>query len=423
MDNYRAEALSSLMNLYQGQPLPKAYPGFKPASKNLLLQTCRYYHQLESIALWLGPKKPKDDLVWCVLILGLCELHCLETPPHASINEAVKLIQKSRFKSACGFINALLRRSIREKALWQEALQTKECFIYAHPDWFIHRLKKDWPMHWQDILKANNAHPPMTLRVNTHQQSREAYVQGLHQSTMNCQFAKDGFHLIKAMPVDDLPGFHEGKISVQDEAAQLAVQFLQLQPHLRVLDACAAPGGKVAHMLEKEPSIDCTAIESQAHRVQKLKETLNRLNLSAKVILADASNPKDYWDGQWFDRILIDAPCSGTGVIRRHPDIKMRRNEDNILINTPIQRELLNQLWPLLKPGGLLLYATCSILPEENAEQIKYFIEQHTDAKTMPLPIDIGTQTAYGLQILPGQSNMDGFYYALIQKSAHASIV
>lgn len=398
-------------------PLPLSFSQWPPAAKHLMLQTCRFYPRLECIANALLPKKPKDNLVWATIIVALCELFVDQKPNHAVIYEMVELIKKGPCRSASGLVNAILRRSLREQERWQTMLETNACYQFAHPQWFIDRLKKDWPNDWEVILQANNLHAPMTLRVNLAKISREDYLKTLPYPAQPTLHSKAGITLLEPQAVSDLPGFFDGLVSVQDEAAQLAVSLLDLRSHLRVLDACAAPGGKTCHILESTPDLECVALEPQAQRFIKLQDTLKRLKLNAHCLQVDATQTETWWDGKYFDRILIDAPCSGTGVIRRHPDIKLRRSPKHLLINTPIEETLLKKLWPLLAPGGILVYATCSILPEENDKQIEKFLAHHQDASYIHPSIPVGIKTQYGHQILPGQSQMDGFFYVILKKS------
>ena len=413
--NYRQLAVQGLVELMQDKPLPISFSEWPPATKHLLLQTCRYYHRLEIIANQLMTKPPKDKLVMAVIILGLCELHILEKPEHAVIHEMVNLVKKNKFHSAAGFTNAILRKSIREKHNWEQSLVSNDTFIYSHPQWFIKTIKDAWPEDWPMILTQNNLHPPMTLRVNQAKIQRDDYLKKI--TAKATLISSQGIVLPEAQGIESLYGFSEGYVSVQDEAAQLAVLLLDIQDHQSILDACAAPGGKTSHILETSQPERCVAIEVQEKRFKKLKNTFQRLKLNPICLLADATTPEIWWDGMLFDRILIDAPCSGTGVIRRHPDIKLRRSETNLYINLDIQKKLLHQLWPLLKPNGILVYATCSILPEENEQQIQDFLQTHTDAKTQDIKLSIGKKCQHGLQILPGHENMDGFYYCVLQKT------
>lgn len=414
--NYRQQALTGFTALLQDKPLPDAFVNYDPSAKHLLLQTCRYFYRLEQIAKQFVAKAPKDKMVLAIIILGLCELHQLNKQAHAVINEFVALCKKNKFSSASGLINAVLRKSIATKSVWEEQLANNLCFQYAHPLWFIERVQQDYPQSWQAILEANNAHPPMTLRINQAKISRAEYLNTYPLKASLCKQSASGITLIDALDIKELPGFAEGLISVQDEAAQLCSSLLLLEDKLDILDACAAPGGKTAHILESNQDLKLVALELQAFRFERLKNTLKRLDLKAKLVQADAINLNTWWDGQYFDRILIDAPCSGTGVIRRHPDIKLRRQAQSIALNLEIQQSLLQTLWQTLKIGGRLVYATCSILKEENDAQIQAFLTKMTDARLVKITCNFGKETNYGLQILPGQDNMDGFYYAILEK-------
>lgn len=263
----------------------------------------------------------------------------------------------------------------------------------------------------------------MSLRVNQQQQDRDDYLQKLAEKDIAASaipLLHQGLELANPTGVEQLPGFSTGAASVQDGAAQLATELLQPQAGERILDACAAPGGKTAHMLESQPDIkQLVAIDIEQHRLELIAENLQRLGLAAKLICANAAEPDAWWDGQPFDRILLDAPCSATGVIRRHPDIKLLRRADDIPALQAIQHKLLQQLWPLLKQGGMLLYATCSVLPEENHQQIQRFLTEQTDAKLQPIEADWGRTTPAGRQILPGEDNMDGFFYAMLYKTGN----
>jgi 16S rRNA (cytosine967-C5)-methyltransferase len=417
--SHRELALNALHPLLTTQaPLPLDFGQWPPAAKHLLLETCRHYDRCESILNFLLPKPQKDKVVWSALILGICELHILNKSEHAVIFETVQLVKKGKTKWASGLVNAVLRNSIRQKQKWQHALKDHLPFKYNHPLWWIEKCQKDWPDHWESILHGNDEHAPMSLRIHAQKTSRSDYLSLLPVKATATSFSNVGFRLDEAISIDELPYFQEGWVSIQDEAAQLAAQQLHLAPNLSVLDACAAPGGKTCHILETETHLKtCVAIEFQPQRFNKLKSSLARLEVHAECILGDATKPQEWWNGELFDRILLDAPCSGSGVVRRHPDIKRRRTPNNILQNTPIQQELLEALWPLLAPNGRFLYATCSVCPEENDAQIAQFIAKHPEAKIIaPSPL-VGHQTTYGQQILPGEHHMDGFYYCLITKT------
>lgn len=415
--NHRKLASYCLANLIASQePIPDDFAHWPPAAKHLLLQSCRYFHRFKALLDYLSTKPAKDPLIIAIACVGLCELFIDHKPAHAVINELVSITKKSKSSFASGYINGVLRQAVRQQEQWQQDLQDDLQYLYSHPLWFIESIQKAWPNDWQQILTENNQHPPMTLRINPNKLQIDDYLTKLPVPAQKTQWSRVGVTLEQATAVNELPGFEQGLVSLQDEAAQLASYYLQLAPKQKVLDACAAPGGKTCHILEAQADIECTAIEPQLMRFEKLKQGLNRLGLNAKCIHADACDTPSFWDGKHFDRILIDAPCSGTGVIRRHPDIKLRRSPEHLLINTPIQEKLLNNLWPLLKPQGILVYATCSILPEENDMQIKKFLSAHSDAALGSFPFIAGSKTAYGQQIFPGSKGMDGFYYAILLK-------
>lgn len=281
--------------------------------------------------------------------------------------------------------------------------------------------KKAWPQEWQSILNANNEHPPFSLRVNHAHLSREAYLTQLREQEMQADIiseTRDGIILSDALAVEALPGFREGDIFVQDGAAQLAASLLQLEPHFHVLDACAAPGGKLTHLLESESTLEIVAVEKNAQRILAIKDNLNRLKLQCEVICGDAAKPHEWWNKTLFDRILLDVPCSASGVVRRHPDIKLLREESDVAQFAHEQMQLLKALWPTLKPNGLLLYATCSIFPGENVEVLKQFLAEHADASEEKIESTWGVECEVGRQILPGMHNMDGFYYGRLRKAA-----
>jgi len=292
--------------------------------------------------------------------------------------------------------------------------------MYGHPSWLIQRLQREWPEDWQTILKANDSHPPMSLRVNRRRVSRNQYLQRLEQAGLTARpqrYSIDGLTLVKACNVNDLPGFAEGDISVQDESAQLAVSLLSLEPKLRLLDACCAPGGKTCHILEAEPKLAaCVALDVDEKRLGRVSENLSRLNLEATVVQGDALRPECWWDGQLFDRILLDAPCSAIGVIRRHPDIKIVRTAAEINKVAELQFALLQSLWPLLAPKGILVYATCSVMSQENEQQIARFIAQQPNCQFLAGDKPWGRATGHGWQILPGEFDGDGFFYSVLLK-------
>ncbi|MGL4750616.1 MAG: 16S rRNA (cytosine(967)-C(5))-methyltransferase RsmB, partial [Shewanella sp.] len=295
-----------------------------------------------------------------------------------------------------------------------------ETLSYNTPGWFIKRLKAAYPDNWQEIIQQSHERPPMWLRNNRLSQSRDEYLTALSELEIEASAGLSDDAILLAAPKDvaTLPRFHEGASSVQDGAAQWAATLLAPQANELVLDACAAPGGKSCHLLELEPSIKLVAVDFDAKRLERVQQNLDRLSLKAEVIHGDAANIDSWWQGEQFDRILLDAPCSATGVIRRHPDIKWLRKNHDIEELAELQRQILDHCWKWLKPGGTLLYATCSILPQENRDQISAFLARTADAKLDTLVQQASSQDI-GWQITPGQHNMDGFYYARLLKATH----
>jgi len=401
--------------------LDNAFPTIDSAKDRAFIQAlcygvCRQYHRLDFILSQLLDKPLKDTDVKALALVGLYQLKFMRVKPHAAVSETVLAARKKPW--AKSLINAVLRTYLRE----QEGLEHKadKCQVAAlsHPDWLIKRIEQDWPEQALAIFLENNQQPPMALRVNLSKTSREDYLQllaGQGIAAESVSFCPSAIILDKPVPVDLLPGFAGGLVSVQDTAAQLAAGLLDVQPGHRVLDVCAAPGGKTAHILESQPQLkELVAVDIDESRMQRVGENLKRLNLQAKLVVGDAANPASWWDGQPFDRILLDAPCSALGVIRRHPDIKLLRRAEDIGQLQALQKSILQAVWPLLAPGGLLLYATCSILKQENEQQVQAFLAEHSDAVELPIDADWGTTGACGRQILTGDSAMDGFYYALL---------
>ncbi|MFY7698387.1 MAG: 16S rRNA (cytosine(967)-C(5))-methyltransferase RsmB [Legionella sp.] len=391
-----------------------------PLTQEICFGVCRHFFRLEALANYLLKKKPKETEIWLIILIGLYQLHYMRIADYAVVKETVALLDIIKKKWAKGFVNAVLRTFARNHLQIIPLVEEDQRFKHNHPEWLVERIQSAWPDHWQTILEANDKHPPMILRVNRIQSNRQDYLTHLNHRQIAArpvEYAEQAIELTKPCNVDDLPGFVEGEISVQDTAAQMAVTLLALQPGLNILDACCAPGGKTCHILESQPALaSCTALDIDSHRLKKVIDNLARNKLQANVICADALNPADWWDGNLYDRILLDAPCSATGVIRRHPDIKLLRNSDEILAIIKIQQQLLQTLWPLLKPNGRLVYATCSILPEENDQQIGTFVAAHSDCQVDCIPHQWGMHTQHGWQILPGTLNMDGFFYSVLRK-------
>ncbi|HVA55435.1 MAG TPA: 16S rRNA (cytosine(967)-C(5))-methyltransferase RsmB [Gammaproteobacteria bacterium] len=367
------------------------------------------------------PLKQRDLDIHMLLLMGLYQLTEMRIPAHAVINETAEACRTLHKDWAVKLVNAVLRRFQREQAVFQSELSNNSEAFYAHPKWLIEHLQAEWPKDWQSILAANNQRPPLTLRANHRMVTRDALLQEFAAAGITaqpCKFSADGLILATPLQVETLPGFASGKFSVQDEAAQLAADLLDVQSGMRVLDACAAPGGKTCHLLEHYPGVgEVVAVDIDVERNGKIHESLGRLGLSAKVMKADALRPDDWWDRQPFQRILLDAPCSASGVIRRHPDIKAHRRPQDISAAVALQARLLTALWPLLASGGKLLYVTCSIFRMENADQILAFLASQVNAKPLEINNRWGVSAFPGRQILTGQSGMDGFYYACIEKT------
>lgn len=396
----------------------------KPLFHELCFGCLRQFHQLNVISehLLQKPLRGKDSDVFALVLLGLYQLKHMRIPEHASISETVSAAKKLRKKPwASGLINGVLRSYVREKEAIENKLAKSKRYQFAHPDWLIGRIKKAWPHAWENILLANNQRAQITLRINQQKCTRAEYLALLKNAEINataCEFANHGIRLSSSVDVAALPHFADGYVSVQDEAAQLAAQLLELAPNQRVLDACCAPGGKTCHILETEPQLQhLLAVDLEAARMVRVAENLERLHLQAEQKVADIGNLDDWWDGQAFDRILFDAPCSATGVIRRHPDIKLLRRDDDITNLASLQKQLLDKLWSTLAPGGVLVYATCSVLPDENEHVITDFLTKHTDATLDNLNVLWGQECSAGRQLFPNPVANDGFYYARLRKA------
>lgn len=392
--------------------------------RELCYGCCRHYQALGYLlhCLLERPLRRKDLDVDCLLRIGLYQLRHLRVPDHAAVNETVAATRVLGKTWAGGLVNAVMRNYIKNKAGLEERLAQAEISIRcSHPGWLLQLLQQDWPDHWPEILAANNQRPPMTLRVNLRLGSREDYLAALAAAGISARpglLSQAAVYLEAPRPVDELPGFDLGRVSVQDEASQLVAGLLDLGPGQRVLDACAAPGGKTAHILESEQLLtEVIALDASESRLSVIKQNLQRLGLAATVVCGDGGAPETWWDGRPFDRILLDAPCSATGVIRRHPDIKLLRRPEDIPALARRQSRLLAALWQCLRPGGLLLYTTCSLLREENEQVINGFLQQAPDAKYAPIAADWGVKCGHGRQLLPSREGSDGFYYCRLQKA------
>lgn len=409
--------------------LPKQQDKAALKDKGLLQEICygvlRYLPELEHDvrALMQKPLTGKQRVFHFLLLVGVYQIKYMRIPDHAAVSETVAATGALKNRQMKALVNGVLRNFVRtsENTTPHKQKTLPTSIKYNHPSWLIKKTQKAYPIKWQQILEANQQKPPMWLRVNQRHHTSTEYQNLLATAEIDVNTMDPLSHAIElTRPTDvtKLPGFEQGWISVQDGAAQEAARLLNCQQGDIVLDCCAAPGGKTCHILEQTSEIaSMTAIDVEAGRLVRVEENLDRLGLKAKVITADAANSKTWWDGQQFDRILLDAPCSGTGVIRRHPDIKWLRKANDIDALVTLQQQILKETWSLLKPGGTLLYATCSILPQENSEQIQNFIEKNTDAESVNIDgNDTPDKNIVGWQLLPGENNMDGFYYAKLLK-------
>jgi 16S rRNA (cytosine967-C5)-methyltransferase len=381
----------------------------------------RFYPRLEQVLDQLldRPMKRGETRLRSLLLAGLYQINGMNTPAHAAVDATVSATVAIGRPRARGLVNAVMRRYLRERETIDAHAIQSQAGRWAHPDWLIERLRSDWPSNWEDILDANNSHPPMWLRVNRSLISPDKYISDhAPPGAQIGRFVPESLLLDSPLDVDAIDGFDVGLVSVQDGAAQLAAHLLDAREGMRVLDACAAPGGKTAHILELTPGVNLHALEVDPARVSLIESNLSRLKLSARILGGDAADPESWWDGKPYDRLLVDAPCTASGVIRRHPDIKLLRRKGDLETAAAKQRRILDGLWPTLRPGGRMIYATCSVFMVENETQTRTFLERTPDARCLPLggPGDWGRVAGCGRQILPGEAGMDGFYYACLTK-------
>ncbi|WP_279146193.1 16S rRNA (cytosine(967)-C(5))-methyltransferase RsmB [Photobacterium carnosum] len=424
--NVRAAAAKVIYQVVdQGQSLSAALPlaqqDIKERDHALLQEICygvlRWLPRLESItnALMDKPLKGKQRVFHHLILVGLYQLGYMRIPAHAAVAETVDATKTLKKTQLRGLINAVLRSYQRQKDALDEQAVSHDAGKYGHPSWLLKLLKTSYPDDYAAICEANNTKAPMWLRVNSQHHDRDTYRVLLDAEGIATELhpqAADALRLISPCDVTKLPGFSDGWVSVQDAAAQLAVDYLQPQAGELILDCCAAPGGKTVHIMERVPSAQVVAIDCDENRLKRVHENLERLNLTAQVLCADARYPEQWWHGEKFDRILLDAPCSATGVIRRHPDIKWLRRGEDIAALALLQAEIFDAMWLQLKPGGTLVYATCSITPQENCDQVKAFLSRTVDATLID-----SDPASPGRQILPGEEAMDGFYYAVLTKA------
>lgn len=426
--NERLAAAHIILKVYAGQSLSSAYPAVTadldentlPVIRALSYGCLRREEQLDAIVSQLLRKrlKKKDAIIEALLKVALFE--CLEqkTAEHAIVNETVKLVAKQR-SWAKGLVNACLRRFIRDKKAILTLITDQPTVQYSLPQWLLTQLQHDWPQQWQAIAAASQRQSPMALRVNGQKTSTSDYLGLLTKDGIQAKIHPHCYSAIvldDAVGVSDLPGFMEGVVSVQGVASQFAAELLDLHAGQSVLDACAAPGGKSIHILETADVV-LTALDKHQDRLDKVAENLQRADKTATLIAANAEQLDQWWDGQLFDRILLDAPCSATGVISKHPDVKIHRRHEDIALLSSQQRLLLKALWKILAPGGRLLYSTCSILREENEAQISRFVKKHDDASVIATTPSFAEVLEHGWQLLPDECNPEGFYYAVLTKN------
>jgi 16S rRNA (cytosine967-C5)-methyltransferase len=364
------------------------------------------------------PLRQKEPAVHALLVLGLVQLEILELADYAAVAATVEAVRALKRPRLAGLANAVLRRWQRERTTLLAALDALPQTRHAHPRWLAQAIARDWPAQADAVMAADNREPPLMLRANRRRVAREALIEKLradgHVAEAHAWLA-DGIVLPHSSDVTRLPGFAEGLFAVQDGAAQIAADLAELRDGQRVLDACAAPGGKTCHLLERA-DIALTALEFDPVRAQRIEQNLRRLGLSAELRIGDAGDPAGWWDGRPYERILIDAPCSATGVLRRRPDVRLHRRESDLDALVAQQRRILAALWPLLASGGRLLYVTCSLLRAENEAIVGAFLAEHADAHALPFTLPAGQAAAVGWQILPGDGDLDGMYYAVLEK-------
>jgi 16S rRNA (cytosine967-C5)-methyltransferase len=393
------------------QAARKLTPQQRGALQDLSYGTLRHYGQLQCVLMRLLHKPVQEELR-CLLLVALYQLQYSKAAPHAVVDHAVRAV-RSRNMAASGLVNAVLRNFLRQRdALLAAAMESEEG-CYSYPQWWIDALKDQYGAQAPDILLAGNQHPPMTLRANCRRIRPAEYLALLAEQGMAATLiGPQAILLQRPVPVEKLPGFSDGLVSVQDAGAQYAAPLLDAHDGMRVLDACAAPGGKSAHLLELA-QLDLLALDKDEARLEKVRDNMRRLNLSANVRCGDAAAPDGWWDGRPFERILADVPCSASGVVRRHPDIKWLRRPEDIEGFARQQLQILTALWRLLARDGKLLYVTCSVFARENRQVVSAFLQQHDDARQLPISVpDISEGS-----LLPNDQH-DGFYYALLQRHA-----
>jgi 16S rRNA (cytosine967-C5)-methyltransferase len=428
--NPRAVAAKVIQGVVAGQSLSELIPRFltilTDSRDGGLLREFSYgvlrsYPKLHRLAqkLMKRPLKARDRDVEALILIGLYQLLALRVADYAAVHATAGAAKTLGKPWAVGLINGVLRSFQRQREQLLETLADDPQAYYAMPNWLLKRIQQQWPNHWEEPVAALNSRPPMSLRVNRSVNKRSDYQQRLASEGITASpipHTCSGLTLDKPMDVSKLPGFYDGCVSVQDGAAQLAAELFDLHPGQRVLDACAAPGGKCCHLLEREPKLALTAVDCVPERLDRVIENFNRLKLQGEVLMGDASRPQGDWADRSYDHILLDVPCSATGVMRRHPDIKLLRRARDIPNLVAQQRTILEAIWPRLAKGGTLIYVTCSILAQENEQQLQDFLSKQSDAQEQPLEVTWGEKRVVGRQIAPGMAGMDGFFYACLVK-------
>jgi len=428
--NVRAIAALALERIVAGHSLRAEFAAFStklPDSRDrallsaLLHAGARWWlrHSAAADRLLQRPLPARETRVRALLVLGLIQVDVLGLPEYAAVDASVEAARELDKPKFAALINAVLRRWLRERDALRTDLDADPVTRTAHPRWLLDAFAADWPSEGDAMVAANNAEAPLWLRVNRRRSDPAALASRLAAAGIESETSAqlpDALRVARSLDVTGLPGFREGEFSVQDGAAQRAADLLDLRDGQRVLDACAAPGGKCAHALERA-DVRMTALDSDARRLPRVAENLARLGLRADLLAGDATQPERWWDRERFDRILIDAPCSATGIIRRQPDVKLHRRASDVAALVRAQRRMLDALWPLLAPGGRLVYATCSVLDAENADQIERFRARHADVRPAAPVVGWRATRAGGAQNLPGESGLDGFFYAVLEKN------
>lgn len=413
----RGASLRDVMERYAGR---LADPRDRALLMALLSEGARWWLRFDAALddLLAKPLRRKEPAVHALLVLGLVQLEVLELEDYAAVAATVQATRALKRPALAGLVNAVLRRWQRERDARIARLDANPATRHAHPDWLAAAIARDWPEQAETVMAADNREPPLMLRANRRHGERDALVAALlaaGQSASPHPWLADGIVLPHSTDVTRLPGFADGAFAVQDGAAQVAADLVDARDGERVLDACAAPGGKACHLLERA-NIALTALEMDTARAARIRQNLDRLHLEAQLVLGDAGDPASWWDGRPYDRILIDAPCSATGVLRRRPDVRLHRRESDIATLGMQQRRILGALWPLLAPGGTLVYVTCSLLRAENETVVAELLTTHADAEAVPFALPAGSPATVGWQILPGDGDLDGMYYAVLRR-------